>query len=837
MANRIEIILTAKDFASKGLAGVGKTFATLGRASVKLGATLAGVSAIFFKVSNDFNKAMANVATLIPGNIARVEELKKSVQSLAVEVGKSTADLSEGLFQVVSAFGDTADTVEKLRITAKAATAGMASTTEALNLLSAVTKGYGDTTSVATQKAADLAFMTNKLGQTTFPELAASIGRVVPLAAQLGIKQEELFAGFATLTGVTGNAAEVSTQLAAIMRAAIKPTEGMKDAVEELGFSSASAVFKQLGMVKGMEALIGTTDGSEVAIGKLFSRVEGLTALFALTGAQADTFSSKLGEMQNATGAMTEAFEAQTTGIDRLGFKWRQLKQQAIVVMQDIGDTVAPVFETLIDNSKVMLTNFGTVFKQLPAIISAVMDTVRDITIKALVDPQTFRTILNGFIVLGGAILDLWGELFKNMGAIVLKLGAVIFLPLASAMTVAGENIKFAWQIIIDTIVKNAIDSFIGLIQKINSIPILPDIDISGLQNFRAAIEESVVTLPRTFDEVMKENGLIVAGMVASITDNFTNMADAIRDKMLVVRGVMAETAESPELAAMFTKIEELLATSTEQINEFSENLKETLPAAVEETSNQVKTIWSEMSQFIEGNLIKIKDVAADTWLSFQQGIGDAVANSIVFGENLGQSFKALMKNITASVISALVQMGVQRLAQFVLSQILGIKEATSRIGILASETFAGAFAATALIPIIGPIIAPGVASASLATMLAGTAAAGAAGAATGAGIAGVAHDGLGFVPREGTFLLDKGERVLSPNQNKDLTGFLNGGGGAPVIINKVSILEGASIDEALTEKPMAFWEGLAREKILPALNTLGDFGSTTTLKQRDSIL
>lgn len=36
------------------------------------------------------------------------------------------------------------------------------------------------------------------------------------------------------------------------------------------------------------------------------------------------------------------------------------------------------------------------------------------------------------------------------------------------------------------------------------------------------------------------------------------------------------------------------------------------------------------------------------------------------------------------------------------------------------------------------------------------------------------AHGGLDYVPREQTYLLDKGERVLSPRQNKDLTGYLN---------------------------------------------------------------
>lgn len=40
--------------------------------------------------------------------------------------------------------------------------------------------------------------------------------------------------------------------------------------------------------------------------------------------------------------------------------------------------------------------------------------------------------------------------------------------------------------------------------------------------------------------------------------------------------------------------------------------------------------------------------------------------------------------------------------------------------------------------------------------------------------IDGQAHDGMTNIPREGTYMLDGGERVLSPEQNKDLSGFLD---------------------------------------------------------------
>jgi len=53
----------------------------------------------------------------------------------------------------------------------------------------------------------------------------------------------------------------------------------------------------------------------------------------------------------------------------------------------------------------------------------------------------------------------------------------------------------------------------------------------------------------------------------------------------------------------------------------------------------------------------------------------------------------------------------------------------------------------------------------------------------------GIAHDGIDNIPKEGTWLLDGGERVLNPNQNKDLTNYLsqaqtNGGQQSQVNLN-----------------------------------------------------
>ena len=56
--------------------------------------------------------------------------------------------------------------------------------------------------------------------------------------------------------------------------------------------------------------------------------------------------------------------------------------------------------------------------------------------------------------------------------------------------------------------------------------------------------------------------------------------------------------------------------------------------------------------------------------------------------------------------------------------------------------------------------------------------------------IAGMAHDGIDNIPREGTWLLDGGERVLNPNQNKDLTNYLARGGSDGDITIQVNVTD-----------------------------------------------
>ncbi|EPY2275490.1 phage tail tape measure protein [Clostridium sporogenes] len=333
-----------KDHSEK-LKKTGSEVSGVGDKILKLSAPIAAAGIASAKLGTDFNEAMSTVSTLIPGQQKRLQDLKGSVQDVAIATGKGTDDIANGTYQVISAFGDASDTMEKVEINAKSATAGMATTTDALNLSSAVMKGYGDTTAKANEKVMDMSFMTVKLGQTDFPSLASSIGKVVPLSNELKVSQEEMFTVFATGTGVTGTASEVSTQYRGILQSLMAPTKDMTSLIEEMGFKDGRAMMEKKGLAGTIELITKKAKETNTPLQKYIGSIEGQTLALALAGEQSGVYKDKLEQMKNSTGAMNEAFKEQTEGINKTGFAYKQAMVKMQIAGQKMGDAMAPILE------------------------------------------------------------------------------------------------------------------------------------------------------------------------------------------------------------------------------------------------------------------------------------------------------------------------------------------------------------------------------------------------------------------------------------------------------------------------------------------------------------
>ena len=150
----------------------------------------------------------------------------------------------------------------------------------------------------------------------------------------------------------------------------------------------------------------------------------------------------------------------------------------------------------------------------------------------------------------------------------------------------------------------------------------------------------------------------------------------------------------------------------------------------------------------------------------------------------------------------------------FKIKQLLDLKSAIADT----EEGAIAAYKAMAGIPIIGPALGAAAAAAVIAY-----------GVARQAQISGLslpigqAHDGLSYVPREGTYLLSQGERVLAPQQNKDLTEALSGGVGGVLNVERLnlSVAENAINADSILAMDQEDWDQIVTEKIYPALQTL----------------
>ena len=455
-------------FVAHGVKAVGGAIAKLGLAAGAAGFTaIAAAGGMAVKSAIDFEKGMANVGTLLDGDVkGKLSSMGESLKTISKDTGVDLNNLSGGLYEVVSAFGESADSTKQLEIAAKAAKAGNAETSEAVKMLSAVTKGYGDTSAEAVGKAADLAFETVKLGQTSFPELASSMGAVIPLASTLKVSQEELFGAMATLTGVTGGTAEVTTQLKATMQGFMSPSTEMSEALKKMGYASGAAALESEGLGSILNKLKDSVNGDEVAFAGLFSSVEAKNAVLALAGSQAENFATKTDAMTKASGAAEGAFQQQNKSVAAMANK---IKNYGAVMLTSVGEKALPVITDALSNVMDAMPAFESSMAQVFDAVGPIMTTLGDIFSGSVsgmglsfesVTPVIVDAI-NGIGSVITAIAPVASAIIQGLGSYI----AEIFPGIASIISVVGEKIGAAF-----TMLSSHSQLFQGIIETMGPI-------------------------------------------------------------------------------------------------------------------------------------------------------------------------------------------------------------------------------------------------------------------------------------------------------------------------------------------------------------------------------
>ena len=558
---------------SSNMAGFGGILSQVGKIAAKAFIDSA-------KAADDFQKKVANVATLVDTAKVDVGAMATGLLSLSGELG-SAKDLTGALYQALSASVEPAKAVQFVADSAKFAGAALISTEKSVDLLTTSVNAYG-TENLSAAEASDKLFSIIKLGKTDGAQLSAVIGKSIPLAANMGVSFDELGASIAIMTRQGVKSTEATTQFNSTLTAFLKPSTDMTAALKEIGFESGSAAVEQLGFKGAMDAVLATTDGSTDATAKLFRNTRALRGVMALTGDAAKDYDNVLNEITNSAGATQIAFDKQEKTFETL--KNQMGKIQIIMggVAKSFIDELA-VGATKAADGMIRFLLAGQGAEILTSIVSgvvAVFEAVK-VAMKPLVD------------ILLPSIMDLWHNLAGNLNRLLSPAGDVAggFRLIAGVIQIGVSIIK-VFVVGVKTLITTLVDLVI-VIRESGGI----------FDKFFKALEGKASFLD--VQKQIKNTGKAFETLAKNAKEGITLTFDTVKDEINSFNEATTAAAQNVEIAwtTSFNNAKEGSMADFQEIITGWGVLTQKIEEGAEEQAGAIKAL-GEVSRLANGQIL-----------------------------------------------------------------------------------------------------------------------------------------------------------------------------------------------------------------------------------------
>lgn len=255
-------------------------------AKVAVAALAATMITMAKRAEDRFRPAWNRVLTLIPEGTEGIRDLRHEVSELAADLGIEAPKALDTLYQVLSAMPELVEeparALEVLRVALEVAATGFADGATAAEAITAVLNAF-ELEAEDARRVSDKLFAAQDQGVLTFQDVASEIGKVSDLTNVLGGQFEELLAIVATITPTGQSVSDVFTQLRAVIRSFVDPSDEAARAAEAMGVDLSAAAIESKGLLGAITDLIETTEGSPEAISQLIPRAEAQTLLISLS--------------------------------------------------------------------------------------------------------------------------------------------------------------------------------------------------------------------------------------------------------------------------------------------------------------------------------------------------------------------------------------------------------------------------------------------------------------------------------------------------------------------------------------------------------------------------
>ena len=323
----------------RGVKGVKQGLKDIARFAA-IGATIAiggGLAAV--RESLAFGKAMARANTIAKLGKKEFADLTQGIKDLSRETGVSTTELTDGLYQALSAGIPAGNILEYMRATSRAAIGGVVDLATQIEASNRVLEAYGDQLNGVADANDVLAQIVDR-GVINHAELGGQIGRVASKAAAANISIEALGAAYIVLTKQT-TAALATTQITSLSTQLFKSGENAEMSaalMAKFGTTSATQAIKANGLVTVLLALSDAAGNDVDKLQKMFRETEAVAAVIGLTGKNAKLFEAGLKAMNERLGASENQFK---TMAETGSFKTTRMFAVLKIAVIDLGDTLS----------------------------------------------------------------------------------------------------------------------------------------------------------------------------------------------------------------------------------------------------------------------------------------------------------------------------------------------------------------------------------------------------------------------------------------------------------------------------------------------------------------
>lgn len=373
---------------------------------------MAGAGIVALKFASDFQQATTRLSTLSDVAIEQVESMRASILALGPAVGIGPKALSEALLAITSTGIRGAEALDILENAAKASAIGLGDARTIAAALTSVMNAYGKENITAAQ-ATDILVQSVVEGKAEASEFAPTLGRVIGLAAQMGVSFAQTGAFVATFTRLGVDADEAVTALRGTLSNLLSASPQVEKALDKVNLSAAGLrkAIREEGLADTLLDLVGRFRalGEEEALADVIPNVRALAGVLGTAGAQGDAFREVLSNIENSMGVTGRKFDETTK---TMSFGLAQLRARIEAIAISFGTQLAPAFNVILSAAKPILDVIASAIRAFAAL------------------PQPIQTVALAMIGLTVAI----GPLLIAMGSLVRTIAVLGTLSTINAL-------------------------------------------------------------------------------------------------------------------------------------------------------------------------------------------------------------------------------------------------------------------------------------------------------------------------------------------------------------------------------------------------------------------